>query len=320
MLSKISIVGAFSLCLFGVNQASMQHLLVPASPSAVHGRHHSSVCERVARAARQASMFEAREDFLLTMAKCISRGESFMSCFPDARDEFREAQDLAYEQFEARLEVCDLLDCGIYNPDLNPDLFDSTVDNDFFPLIPNRTLVYKKTTDEGVETIRVTTLVETVEIAGIECSVVKDLVELDGELIEDTSDWYAQHENGDVWYVGEIAKNFEDGLLSDLDGSWRTGEDGALAGIIMKAEPCPGDAYRQEFLLDDAEDMGLVISLGETVTVEYGTFTDCLQTEDFTPLEPGVAERKFYAPGIGVVLEVDPESGERLELVDIINN
>ncbi len=302
----------------GIDQARVLPATVSTLP--VHRGHHGNICVQVARAARRASMYEAREDFLLSVASCISRGESYMDCLPDAWEEFREAQDLAHEQYEARLEVCELVGCGVYNPDLNPELFDSVVDNDFFPLIPGRTLVYRKVGEEGEEIIRVTTLAETIEIGDIECSEVMDIVEIDGVVVEDTRDWFAQHENGDVYYVGEIAKNFEDGRLKDLDGSWESGEDGALAGVIMKAEPCPGDGYRQEFFLDEAEDIGEVISLNETVTVAYGTFTGCLQTRDSSPLEPGNAEHKFYASGIGVVLEIDLESGERLELIDIINN
>ena len=94
-----------------------------------------------------------------------------------------------------------------------------------------------------------------------------------------------------------------------------------LRGAAYKAHgACARHVHGQEFLLGEAEDVGLVISLGETVTVPYGTFTDCLQTEDFSPLEPGVFERKFYAPGIGVILEIDLESGERTELIEIIDS
>ena len=102
-----------------------------------------------------------------------------------------------------------------------------------------------------------------------------------------------------------------------LEGSWVAGEDGAKPGIAMKAHPAVGDFYRQEFLLGSAEDVGLVTCLDEAVTVPYGSFRHCVRTDDTTPLEPGVLEQKFYAPNVGLVLEVDRETGERLKLLRI---
>ncbi len=147
---------------------------------------------------------------------------------------------------------------------------------------------------------------------------VNDVVEEDGEVVEDTLDWYGIDKRYNIWYFGEIALNFEDGELADIEGSWTSGVDGAKPGIIMKADPQVGDVYRQEFLLGDAEDMGEVLSLTESARVPYGAFDNCLMTKDYTPIEPGVFEHKYYAPGIGPVLEVNPETGERVELVEIL--
>ena len=87
----------------------------------------------------------------------------------------------------------------------------------------------------------------------------------------------------------------------------------------MLADPQGGDYYRQEFFLGDAEDMGEVISRGEEeVEVPYGDFdVDVVKTKDWTPIEPDVLEYKYYAPDVGLVLEENPESGERVELVDM---
>jgi hypothetical protein len=193
------------------------------------------------------------------------------------------------------------------------------VTNIYFPLVPGRTLVYHSQTPEGLEVVSVTTLAPTFVIAGVECRQVRDVVTLAGELVEDTIDWYAQHQNGNVWYFGEVAKNYEDGVLDNLDGSWRTGKDGAKPGIQMLANPTPETAYRQEFLINEAEDIAEVEALNRTITVPYGTFTGCLQTEETTLLEPGARTFMYYAPGVGLVLEVNPDTGERVELVQIIN-
>ena len=82
------------------------------------------------------------------------------------------------------------------------------------------------------------------------------------------------------------------------------------------------DAAHQQLaharMLGEAEDMGEVVSLNETVSVPYGDFTGALMTYDFAPVEPDVLEAKFYVPGVGLVLEVDQETGERAELVDVV--
>ena len=145
----------------------------------------------------------------------------------------------------------------------------------------------------------------------------RDTVTVDDELVEDTYDWYAQDKEGNVWYMGEDSKEYEDGAVVSTEGSWEAGVDGAKPGMIMKGNPQAGDSYRQEYYKGEAEDMAKVISLNESVSVPYGSFENCLQTEEWTPLEPDVLEHKYYAPSVGLVLEVDIESEDRVELIDI---
>jgi hypothetical protein len=264
-------------------------------------------------------MREARAEFWIAVANCLNDPEgSFPECLQEAANERDDALALADEQYLARLDVCALLGPGPYAPELDPAEFTHDVENQYLPLIPGRTMVYEAETDEGLEVTEVTPMAETFELEDFLVRPVRDLVMLEGECVEDTVDWFGQHENGDVWYFGEIAMNFEDGVLDDLGGSWRIGKDDAKPGIVMLGDPEVGVAYRQEFLINEAEDMGRVIRLDAEVTVPYGHFTNCLETEDWAPLEPGKFERKFYAPGVGLVLEIDLESGERNELVDIL--
>ena len=298
--------------LMGVGNFAGSAAGVRVSPPA-HG-----VCEQIAFFARTAAYEAARADYLLEFGKCINLGGGFGACLHDLHRDYRDAVHLAREQYDARLGVCDLLGSSGYRPDINPRAFSHVVDNPFWPLIPGRTLVYRTRTSEGVEEIRVTTLPDSIVIDGVRCATVHDVVRLGDELIEDTDDWYAQHRNGDVWYMGELARNYEDGQLVDLHGSWRAGVDGALPGVQMLRRPRRGDAYRQEFLLGEAEDLARVVARGVNVTVPVGTFRDCLQTEETTPLEPDAQEQKYYAAGIGMVLAVNRE-GERTELVQIID-
>jgi hypothetical protein len=148
--------------------------------------------------------------------------------------------------------------------------------------------------------------------------VVHDVVSINSQVIEDTYDWYAQDTAGNVWYFGEDTKEYENGVLVSTEGSWEAGVDGAKPGIVMYAiQPALGLPYRQEYYVCEAEDMAEVVSLSEAVVVQYGNFNDCLKTREFTPLEPDVNEYKYYAQGIGMVLEVDVASGARTELIQV---
>ena len=137
-------------------------------------------------------------------------------------------------------------------------------------------------------------------------------------MAEDTFDWFAQDKDGNVWYFGEDSKEYEDGKVVSTEGSWESGVDGAKPGIVMKANPQVGDAYRQEYYEDEAEDMAEVVSLNEAVSVPQGSFENCLKTKEWTPLEPDIVENKYYAPGVGLVMEVavEGESG-KVELLEI---
>jgi len=277
----------------------------------------ASACEETARALRQAGESAARADYWVGVAGCLNlldRGEA-RECQREKRQELREALELVDAQYDARLDLCEALGGGPYAPSIDPADFVADVTNPFFPLTPGTTKVFEGETEDGLEHIETSVTHEREEVLGVECTVVHDVAFLDGVVIEDTLDYYAQDRFGNVWYFGELSMSFEDGQLVSLAGSWRAGVDGALPGILMEAAPRTGDTYRQEFLPDVAEDAASVTGLGRTVHVTAGTFDDCLETFDFTPLEPDQREAKFYAPGVGVVLEIDLESGEQIELV-----
>jgi hypothetical protein len=189
-----------------------------------------------------------------------------------------------------------------YEPQIDPADFVAEIDNPYFPLEPGTTRVYEGGTKGESEVVTVTVTRKTREVMGVMCTVVKDTEEVDGELVEETFDWFAQDRWGNVWYFGEDTKEFEDGRV-DSAGSWEAGVDGALPGIIMLADPDVGERYRQEYFAGEAEDMGQVLKLGESVDVPYGSFADVLVTKDWTPLERNALEHKYYAPGIGLVRE-----------------
>lgn len=205
-----------------------------------------------------------------------------------------------------------------YAPVIDPANFVDVIDNAYWPLVPGTTFIYEGETDEGLEHIEVYVTRETRVVMGVACTVVRDTVALDGELVEETFDWYAQDKDGNVWYFGEDSKEYEDGEVVSSAGSWEAGVDGALPGIVMYAQPAVGQVYRQEYYPGEAEDMAEVINLTESETVPYGSYDNLLMTREWTPLEPDVAEHKYYAPGVGLILEVVVEGGSgRIELIEI---
>jgi hypothetical protein len=199
-------------------------------------------------------------------------------------------------------------------PTFNPNNFVSEIDNPYFALDPGTTFLYKSPDGSSVDRFIVTR--QTKEILGVTCVVVMDLAYEDGELVEKTFDYFAQDKKGNVWYFGEATQELEDGKVVSTEGSWQAGLKGATPGIIMEAHPHVGDQYAQEHAVGVAEDMARVDSLNASAHVPYGSFGHTLDTAEFTPLEPGVVEHKFYARGIGEVLEVDAD-GNRLQLVKI---
>jgi hypothetical protein len=205
-----------------------------------------------------------------------------------------------------------------YSRPFDAGAFVDSIANPFMPLAAGTLRRYRGQTEDGIETVEVEVLAQTRTVAGVTARVVRDRVFLDGELFEDTSDWFAQDAEGNVWYLGEESKEYENGQVVSTAGSWEAGVDGAEAGIVMPAAPQIGQAYRQEYYAGEAEDRAEVLATGESVSVPGGSFTGCIRTADTTPLEPDVVEHKTYCPGVGVVLEVNLEDGARLELVEIV--
>jgi hypothetical protein len=213
-------------------------------------------------------------------------------------------------------------------PTLDPTDFTQPVANQYFPLVSGTTFSYETQTDDGLVRTETTVTSQTRTIQTVKAIVVHDVVWLDRNgttyLLENTQDWYAPDNFGNVWYLGEstVAYLFDDNwnpIGTSTEGSWEAGVNDAAAGIIMPADPKPGLAYRQEFAAGVAEDMAKVQSLNAKVSVPYGDFSDVLVTKEWTPLEPGSVEQKYYAAGVGLVLvkELKGKGTVREELVGI---
>jgi len=175
------------------------------------------------------------------------------------------------------------------------------IDNPYWPMTPRARWVYR----EGPQRIVVTVTHRTKVVAsGVTARVVHDRATEDGQVVENTFDWYAQDARGNIWYVGEDTTEYENGKPVSKAGSWEAGVDGARAGIVMLAHPRVGRRYREERYPGHAMDGAKVLSRDEQVEVPFGHFRHVLMTKNFNPLEPRVLEYKWYARGVGPILEL----------------
>jgi hypothetical protein len=282
----------------------------------------TGACTRTAEVALKACQYEVQDDFWIAIGKCknLSDPVAREECKQEAKRALKEARKLCAEQFEARRELCQALGEARFDPQIDPAMFvdpaeigKTVAPNPYFPLIRGTTRIYRG----GTETVTVTVTEDTKVILGVTVAVIRDIVEDNGEVVEDTKDWFAQDIHGNVWYFGEAVQDFADGELVSIAGSFTAGVDGDKAGIIMKAAPKVGEVYRQEFSLGNAEDAAEVLSLTGSAEVPAASCSDCLVTKDFSPIAPDAIEHKYYKPGVGLILEVHPETGERMELVEM---
>jgi hypothetical protein len=200
---------------------------------------------------------------------------------------------------------CAELPQGRETVDLDPADFTSRIDNPYWPMTPGTRWRYAEREGGEKQTVTVTVTRRTRMIEGIHARVVHDVVhDADGVILENTWDWFAQDSVGNIWYLGERTREYEDGVPVNDEGSFQHGRDGAQAGVVVPAEPRPGCAYREEFLAGEAEDRATILSTTETIRTRFGLRHRVLQTANTTPLEPDILENKFYVRGLGPVLEL----------------
>lgn len=194
----------------------------------------------------------------------------------------------------------------------------TNVDNDYWPLSVLGSAVYTAESKEGCEVnqLLVTSATRSgfgAPYDGIEAIIVEDREWLDPDcggsyvLVESTQDWFAQDDDDNVWYLGEDTTSWdEDENCLSSHGAWEAGSDGAEAGVVMPGRPRVGRWYQQEFYAGEAEDRAKVLKLNARVSIEFGDYAHCLKTKEYTPLEPGSIEHKYYCRlsegGFGLML------------------
>jgi hypothetical protein len=145
---------------------------------------------------------------------------------------------------------------------------------------------------------------------------VRDQLFVKGKLAEDTQDWYAQDNDGTVWYFGEDTKELDKhGDVVSTEGSWEAGVNDAKPGVFMPAHPEVGQVFQQEFAPDVAEDCFKVVSLKASVDVPYVSSNHGLETKEWTRLEPGIFDHKKYVRRVGLARDQGPD--DLFELVSV---
>lgn len=325
--------------------------LLAGGASVAHAK--KTPCVQTAKKMLSSCKSDLKKEYLASVANCLNYPEAEQGdCVASAKQTRKDEGEGCGAQRDARQNACELLDEFAYDtePLTDPNL--TFVDpgtittgngnlNPFFSLESGHTYVLRA--GEGFEeTVVVHVTDETREILGQPCRVVVDAVLLveedmgsfEYEAVEITDDLYAQDTNEDIYYCGEVSRNYEGGTLRDLQGSFEAGFppdeiDKAKSGILLKADPMVGDAHRQEFFLGEAEDLTTYLDTAADVPVEEGgagtlpvafqCSANCLKTQEFIPPEPDAGEFKYYRSGIGFVLGVALEdgvpTGERDELV-----
>lgn len=271
-------------------------------------------CAATTSAALAACRTNADADRQLATGVCANEASTAARtrCVAAADRTRSEDLDLCDEQADARARACKVLGQAPYAPSLAAAQFEPDVTNRYFPLKPGTVFTYESARG-GTRTV-VQVLDQTRKILGVTCRAVRDTVRTSGKITEDTIDYYAQNKNaGDVWYFGEETAEYENGHVVSIDGRWIVGEERAKPGIIMLGRPVKGQVYRQEFLLDEAEDVARI----EDMAATFPGFGQTLKTLETTALEPDAREAKYYKAGVGNVATVDLETGEVEKLVNV---
>jgi hypothetical protein len=200
---------------------------------------------------------------------------------------------------------------------INPADFTNKVDHPFFSLVAYRPQVFEGTerdpeTKETIKTSGQKRLLDKTEVvAGVTVAIIEHKEFDDGELIEVTQDYFAQHRDGSVWYFGERVDDYEGGKVSGHDGSWLAGEGNNKPGVYLPTTPAAGQEFEQERAPGVAEDRSTIVAVGAEVTTKAGKFTGCIRVKDYAPLTK-TEEYKFYCPKVGIVREEEPNGSSDL--------
>lgn len=192
------------------------------------------------------------------------------------------------------------LSVAVCAPSAGP--FSNVIDHEFFPLTIGTAHVLEGMDGGVLARVEITALLDTMMVAGVNTRVVEEYETEDGELVEISRNFMVMTTDGTLCYYGETVDDYEDGVIVGHSGEWQAGVAGAEPGILLPAVPAAGQWYAQETAPGIAEDKALHTSVGDSITVASGTYTDTLTVFEWTPLECGNSD-KVYARGVGMVFD-----------------
>lgn len=130
----------------------------------------------------------------------------------------------------------------------------------------------------------------------VDTAIVQYVAYSDGRIHEVAIDWFAQADDGSVWYFGEDVSNFEDGKVADTEGTWMA-SDKTPAAMIMPAKPAVGDVYRPENAPGVVFEQVRVEKVDQTLPTPSGDIGGAIEVMELHM--DGTSERKVFAPGYG---------------------
>jgi hypothetical protein len=184
------------------------------------------------------------------------------------------------------------------------------IDNRYLPLTAKQRCELRGRSEDGARERTVRTVLDRTrrfDVGGqpVDAVVIRDVAYEDGRLVERTLDYFAQADDGTVYYFGEDVDNIRRGKVIDHDGSWLYGRDTDVLGVAMPADPKVGDQFRFEDVPRITTESDRVEEVGMRARAAGRTFTGVIRIQEFIQPE-GEVEYKLYAPGVGVIVEYPP--------------
>lgn len=197
----------------------------------------------------------------------------------------------------AALEI-DVARCAFGQPFT---IADAELQNAYFPLHVGRQWMLAGEEDGAAIALTITVLNQTETVGGVETRVVEEIETVDGTTIEVSRNFFAEALDGTVCYFGEDVDITEPGQPPSSAGAWRADDPGHFPGIIMPANPRPGQSFQMEGAPLIAEDRGRIIGSGP-VQLEAGSFPTTIRIRETNPLDGGF-DFKTFAAGVGIIID-----------------
>lgn len=185
----------------------------------------------------------------------------------------------------------------------NKCTFLTTGQNYFFILEPGYRLILKGKNGNDSARLVITVTNETKQIGNVETRIVEEHESINGNTVEISRNFFAFcRETSTIFYFGEEVDIYKDGKITGHEGAW-IAEGKNRPGVMMPGIILPGSRYYQEIAPGIAMDRAEIINSAETMKTPAGDFANVLKIKEKTPLEPLAKEYKYYAPGVGLIMD-----------------